>query len=211
MRLTAFHNLPWIASLLCALALLPAAYASPIIATFTVMNTDADGFVTIPSVLFPGDLSSFDLTGGNTGSGLQGQTQFTGTAPASGIAHFQWSYTSCYPPNEQPPSPACDAPGFDWAGYLVNQSLTILTDTDTGGVTVSASFPVSAGAVFGWYVGTSDNLGEPGTLTVSNVSFTTNAAVPEPGTLSLCLTCIAAVAAGRKNLVRTLFGSRRKI
>lgn len=199
---TSLHRAAWAASMLYVLTLPPAAFAGPITATFPVVNTNADGSVITPSVLFPGDSLSFDLTGGNNGSGLGGLTFFIWTAQASGIVQFQWSYTSCYPPNEQPPSEACDSPGFDWTGFRVDQTSTQLTDTDTAGVAVSASFSVSADLVFGWYVGTLDNQGEPGTLTVSDISFTpAGGGIPEPGTLSLCMIGIVAVAAARRRIV----------
>jgi hypothetical protein len=199
---TSLHKAAWAASMLYVLTLLPAACAGPITATFPVVNTNADGSVITPSVLFPGDSLSFDLTGGNNGSGVGGLTFFIWTAQAAGIVQFQWSYTSCYPPNEQPPSEACDSPGYDWTGFRVDQTSTQLTDTDTAGVAVSASFPVSADLVFGWYVGTLDNLGEPGTLTVSDISFTpASSGTPEPGTLSFCMTGIVAVAAARRRIV----------
>jgi hypothetical protein len=203
-----------IASLLCALTLIPAANAGPInIATFALVNTNADGTVAIPSVLFPADSTSFDLTGGNNGIGLTGQTEFVATAATAGIVQFLWSYTSCFPPNVQSPSTACDDPGLDWAGYIVNQMLTQLADTDTNGAATSAQFAVSAGSPFGWYVGTADNEGEPGTLTVSSVSFTpvtgTPEPTPEPGTLSLCTTCVLAFAATRRSILNTLFQKRR--
>jgi hypothetical protein len=200
-----------VASLLYALNLLPAAHAGPINTVFSVVNTNADGSIITPSVLFPGDASSFDLTGGNNGDGLQGQTTYIATALSALIVQFQWSYTSCFPPNEQPPSDACDTPGFDWTGYLVNQTLVQLTDTDTGSVVATAKFAVGAGSVFGWYVGTLDNLGEPGTLTVSDVSLTpASSNTPEPGTLALCMTWIAALAAARRRIVSTRFQKRRQ-
>jgi hypothetical protein len=186
-------------------ALIPGAYANPITTTFAVVNNNADGSVITPSLLFPGDLTSFDLTGGNNGSGLEGETDYIGTASAAGIVQFQWSYTSCFPPNQQPPSAACDSPSFDWTGYLINQTLTQLTDTDTGGVTASVSFAVSAGSQFGWYVGTMDNMGEPGTVTVSGISFTPatgTTGTPEPGTLSLCVTCMVMFLAARRSIVK---------
>jgi hypothetical protein len=190
------------ASVLCFLIFLRAACAGPIAPTFPVVNTNADGSVTTPSGLFPGDPLSFDLTGGNNGSGLGGLTLFIWTAQVPGILHFQWSYTSCYPPNQQPASDACDDPGFDWAGFQLGQILTQLTDTDTLGLTASASFPVSPNLVFGWYVGTSDNGGEPGTLTVSDISLTpTSTGAPEPGTLLFCATGIVALAAARRRIV----------
>jgi hypothetical protein len=198
-------------AVLCVLALLPAAYANSITSGFSLVNTNADGSVTTPSVLFPSDSSSFDLIGGNNGTGLTGQTEYIGTAASAGIVQFLWSYTSCYPPNEQPPSQACDSPGYDWTGYLVGQNFTQLTDTDTGGLVASANFAVSAGSVFGWYVGTFDNLGEPGTVTVSDISFTATSVVPEPGTMSLCMACILVVAAVWRSVVSTRFQKRRKI
>jgi hypothetical protein len=196
------------ASLLSVFSVLPSAYASSIISNFTLTNTIfTDGSVTTPSGVTPGDLTSFDLTGGNSGSGLPGTTTFSGTAPGTGIVEFLWSYTSCYPPNQQ--SMACDSPGADWTGYLVNQTMTQLTDTDTQGVTAMAEFSVTAGSTFGWYVGTIDNQGEPGTITVSDISFSATSGVPEPGTWSLFLIAIAAVAAlkvkSRKLRMRVIF------
>ena len=209
---TSLHKATGVASLLYVLTLLPAACAGPITATFPVVNTNADGSVITPSVLFPGDPLSFDLIGGNNGSGLGGRTDFIWTAQAAGIVQFQWSYTSCYPPNEQPPSQACDSPGYDWTGFQVDQTSTQLTDTDTAGVAVSASFPVPANLVFGWYVGTLDNLGEPGTLTVSDISFTpASSGAPEPGTLSFCITGILAVAAARRRIVNIQVKKRSRV
>ena len=208
---TMLHKATEAGVMLCVLALLPAAYADSFTAGFSLVNTNADGSVIIPSGLFPGDSSSFDLIGGNNGSGLTGQTEYIGTAASAGILQFLWSYTSCYPPNEQPPSQACDSPGYDLTGYLVDQDFTQLTDTDTEGLVASANFAVSAGSVFGWYVGTLDNLGEPGTVTVSDISFTATSVVPEPGTMSLCMACILMVAAVRRSVLNTQFQKRRKI
>ena len=197
------HKAGIAASVLFVLAQLPAAWAGPITATFPVVNTNADGTVTMPSTIFPGDALSFDLTGGNNGTGVGGLTLFIWTAQVPGLLQFQWSYTSCYPPNQQPTSDACDDPGFDWAGFQVGQIQTQLTDTDTAGVTASAKFTVSPSLMFGWYVGTFDNLGEPGTLTVSDISFTPQSTgTPEPGTLLFCMTGIAAIAAAYRKYPR---------
>src|ERR1019366_9264883 len=107
--------------------------AAPVSLTnFVLVNTNADGSVIEPSGLYPGDSSSFDLIGGNNGSGVSGLTTFASTAPAAGTVQFQWSYTSCYPPNQG--SLACDTPTFDWAGYMVDQTFVLLADTDTAGV-----------------------------------------------------------------------------
>jgi len=207
---TTLQRATGVASLLYALTLIPAANASLInIAAFSVVNTNADGTVALPSVLFPADSQSFDLIGGNNGSGLTGQTEFVGMAPTAGIVQFVWSYTSCFPGNVQPPSAACDDAGLDWAGFVVNHILTQFTDTDTNGAATSAQFAVSAGSAFGWYVGTVDNEGEPGTLTVSSVSFTPVASTPEPGTLSLCVACALAFAATQRSIATTMFQKRR--
>ena len=107
------------ACLFYVLTLLPAAHASSIISTFSVVNTNADGSVIIPSSLYPGDPTSFDLIGGNNGSGESGETDFIGTAATTGTVQFVWSYTSCYPPNSG--STACDDPTYDWTGFVVNQ------------------------------------------------------------------------------------------
>jgi hypothetical protein len=174
-------------AVLLSACFLNSANAEPLLATsLTVINSNADGFISAPSSLFPGDLTSFDLTGGNNGSGSGGETDAVITALTAGIVSFQWSYTSC------DPAPACDFPGYDWTGYMDQQNQVQLTDTDTGGVTSPASFAVSSGDTFGWYVGTFDNNGGPGILTVSDVTFTSSdPASPEPGTL---LTGFAALA-----------------
>jgi len=199
---TSLHKAGIAASVLYVLAQLPAAWAGPITPTFPIVNTNADGSVTMASAIFPGDPLSFDLTGGNNGSGVGGLTLFIWTAQAPGLVQFQWSYTSCFPPNQHPTSVACDDPGFDWAGFQVGQIQTLLTDTDTAGVTASAKFTVSPSLTFGWYVGTMDNSGEPGTLTVSGISFTPQSTgAPEPGTLLFCMTGIAALAAARRRIV----------
>lgn len=199
-------------SLTYALTALPAWGTPMSLNDFAVSNTNADGKVTLVSALSPGDFSSFDLTGGNTGSGLDGETDFLGIAPVGGTVRFLWAYTSCYPPNQQPPSNACDDAGVDWAGYMVDQYLTPLTDKDTGGIAVSASFQVDAGAVFGWYVGTLDNTGEPGTLSVFAISF--DPAVtgnPEPGTLLLGLTGVAFLAAASRRTMKSKVEEGRKV
>ena len=67
---TTLHKATEAGAVLCVLAFLPAAYANSITAGFSLVNTNADGSVTTPSVLFPGDSSSFDLIGGNNGQAV---------------------------------------------------------------------------------------------------------------------------------------------
>src|SRR5579885_1035476 len=76
---------------------------TPQLNSFVLQNTTANGTVSIAA-----DGLSFVLTGGNTGSGLSGETDFTGTSTAAGTISFDWSYSSL------------DQPGFDAAGYFLN-------------------------------------------------------------------------------------------
>jgi hypothetical protein len=142
-----------IAALLCGAAVFSPAQAGviyPNLSLFVLSNTNADG-----SVSFAPDWMSLTLTGGNNGSGLPGLTSFLGTATQPGIISFTYSYDSL------------DMPGFDNAGYLLDGTLVFLSDTapDTG----SASFAVSIGTNFGFYVATADNTFEPGVLSVTFV------------------------------------------
>jgi len=153
-----------------------------LLSVFNVLNDNADGSVSTP------DLGvTAILTGGNNGSGLAGTTDLVTTAGQDGVIEFQYMYSSL------------DAPGFDWAGYLVAGLFTQLADTD--GESGSASFAVSAGDVFGFRVVTSDNTQEPGVFTISD--FTTlgpsDDAVPEPGTLLLVSAAIAALTVARRH------------
>jgi hypothetical protein len=195
------------ACLLGVFGMYSVAWANPLsLSDFTLDNFNADGSVTTPSSFSPGDTSSFDLTGGNNGSGLEGRAEYLWAAPATGTVQFMWSYTSCSPLN-QPTE--CDSPGYDWSGYVLDYTFPQLTDTDTAGLAYSASFQIQSGETFGWYVGTADNMGGPGTLSVFDIDFKaasgTNNAVnnPEPGTMLLSVTGTAIVAAfSRKRCVR---------
>jgi PEP-CTERM motif len=143
---------------------------------FTLTNLNADGFAITPD----GGLSIV-LTGGNNGSGLPGTTDLIAVAAGTGAVQFHYSYSSL------------DFPGFDFAGYLVGAAFTQLADTD--GQSGNAMFTVSNGQKFGFRVGTQDNTGEPGILTIS--SFTApigSASVPEPGTAPMLLLALAGAA-----------------
>jgi hypothetical protein len=147
--------------------------------SFSLVNTNADGSVTVQS-------NSIMLTGGNNGGGGPGTTDFLGTAVSSGTVSFNWSYSSL------------DSPGFDFAGYLLNGSFFPLADTDgQSGVSPcpTCSFHVNTGQSFGFRVGTADNQGEPGVLTVTAAA---TSAVPEPGTASTLLLVIGITVAARR-------------
>jgi len=138
--------------------------------TFQVFNTNADGgVVTQPT--------SFVLTGGNNGSLSFGTTDYTATATLGGTVNFNWSYSTCSPTSP----PVCDDPTFDFAGYLINGNFFSLADTN--GQSGTGTFDILAGDVFGFRVGTVDNSGEPGILSVSSVP----SGVPEPATSMLLL------------------------
>jgi hypothetical protein len=142
--------------------------------TLTV-SPNTDGSVTTPD----GGVSMV-LTGGNSGSALSGTTDFIISAPAAGTVAFDWSYSSL------------DAQAADNAGYLLDNNFAQLADTD--GEFGTATFFVNAGEKFGFRVGTVDNTGEPGILTISNFS----APVPEPGTGPMVLAVIALTIAGQR-------------
>jgi hypothetical protein len=152
---------------------------TPILSSFDLVNTSADGTVAIAL-----DGLSFVLTGGNTGSGLSGTTNFTATATTPGLVQFQYSYASL------------DTPGADNAGYLLDSDQIQLADTD--GTSGTASFSVSTGQLYGWWVDTEDNTGEPGILTVT---FPASSPVPEPDSVALIVTGLAVLAIVK--LIRT--------
>ncbi len=141
---------------------------------FQLSNSNADGTFSVSS-----DGTSLVLTGGNTGSGLSGMTTYSSTALAPGLITFGWSYQSL------------DMPGFDDAGYILRSSRVLLSDTtgDSG----MASFSVSPGDTYGWFVDTADNMGEPGVLSVT-AQLTTVSSVPEPGGFGLFLSGLLLVA-----------------
>jgi hypothetical protein len=152
---------------------------------FTLSNTNANG-----SVITPDAGLSILLTGGNTGSGLPGITDFTVTAAASGVVEFQFSFLSldskkavCGTNSNLP---------CDYGGYLAGNVFTQVAD-DTNQVSGTVSFNVVAGQTFGFRVGTADNNGEPGVLTVSDFSAPQDSAavVPEPASAAMALAGLA--------------------
>jgi hypothetical protein len=145
---------------------------------FLLTNTNADGSVATPD----GGLSIV-LTGGNNGSGLAGTTDLVAAATGAGTVQFQYSYS------------ALDFPGFDFGGYLLDGAFSRLADID--GQSGTALFTVTPGRSFGFRVGTMDNTGEPGILTISNFSAPsgTGSSVPEPGTAPMMLVLAGAAIA----------------
>jgi len=149
--------------------------------TLTI-SSDTDG-----SVSTPDGGGSTVLTGGNSGSGLPGTTDFLIAAPAAGVVAFDWSYTSLNP-----------FLGDNYAGYLLNNNFVQFVQNDGLGddLNGSVTFSVTLGDSFGFRVGTMDNTFEPGVLTVAD--FRAPAPVPEPCTASLLVAVIALTLAGRR-------------
>uniref|UniRef100_Q01TC6 PEP-CTERM protein-sorting domain-containing protein n=1 Tax=Solibacter usitatus (strain Ellin6076) TaxID=234267 RepID=Q01TC6_SOLUE len=145
---------------------------------WTLINQSADGSVA-PT------LDGIQITGGNTGSGDPGATDFVITAPASGAVTFSWTYFSL------------DLPTVDNAGFLLNGVYTVLADASPH--SGAEMFSVSAGQTFGFRVATADNQFDPGILTISNFSGPEAVgqapAVPEPGTAGMMFLAITAAAA----------------
>lgn len=158
-----------------------AALITPSLQSFVLTNMSADGTVDIANSGL-----SFVLTGGNTGRGTSGTTDFTGTAQNAGTVQFSFSYASA------------DDPLADTAGYLLGNTLFQLADRD--GKSDFGSFAVSQGQRYGFYVNTIDNTGEPGIL---SVAFSPgSSAVPEPAGFALSLIGVAVLSVTRSRLVR---------
>ena len=142
---------------------------------FTLTNMNADGKAITPD----GGLSIV-LTGGNNGSGQAGTTDLVAFAAGAGTVQFHYSYSSL------------DFPGADFAGYLLGAALTFTQLADTDGQSGNAMFAVSNGQKFGFRVGTQDNTGEPGILTISSfIAPAGTPSVPEPGTAPMLLLAVA--------------------
>lgn len=151
------------------------------LSSFTVTNSNGDG--TLQS-----GLASLVLTGPNNGSGLPGTTDATTLALATGFIQFQYSYATLDTWDTSDPT----ATPNDYAGYLLGSTFVLLANQD--GQSGTISIPVTLGESFGFRVVSADNFGEPGILTISDVS-TGGGSVPEPGTFTL-LALSGAVLAG---------------
>jgi hypothetical protein len=152
---------------LLLIAVRPASAITIPLSSFFLTNTNADG-----SVMPAGDIS-FLLLGGNDGSGNQGETDYTTAAPSAFTVSFNYSYSTL------------DYPFYDSAGFQVAGTLFPLADMD--GVSGMTSFDVLAGQSFGWWVTTFDNLGEPGMLSVTNLTYSGSdvGTAPEPASFIL--------------------------
>ncbi len=141
---------------------------------FTLTNSNSIGSATSPD-----GGQSLIITGPNTGDGFAGTTDFTIVLPASGTILFQYTYSSL------------DDPGFDFAGYLLGG--VFVQFADTNGQSGSLSIPVNQGTLFGFRLGSIDNQGEAGVLTITGFSGPQASAVPEPGNFGLMLVAAAAM------------------
>ena len=144
------------------------------ISMWTLTNASADGFITATA-------GGIDITGGNTGSGEPGTTDFQILAAGTGFVSFTFVYFSL------------DDPSLDYAGYLIGPNFSPLADSNTSG---TASFLVTKGQSFGFRVGTTDNQFEPGVLSISAFQAPVDAstAAPEPGTTAFVLAALALAA-----------------
>ena len=140
---------------------------------WTLTNNSADGSVTVTA-------DGVDITGGNTGSGFPGTTDFQILAAGTGLVSFSFVYLSL------------DSPTFDYAGYLLGPNFFPLADTS--GTSGSQTFAVTLGENFGFRVGTVDNQFEPGVLSISSFNApisTVSTGAPEPATGAIVLAGLA--------------------
>lgn len=158
---------------------------------FTLTRINTDGSTPDGTAMTPDNGLTVVVTGGNNGSGWDGNTDLTIQAAAAGLVQFNYSYSACDIVG------TCDIPTWDLAGYLLGTSFVPLADTD--GMAGFASFAVTAGQIFGFRVRTLDNGGEPGVFTVSNFSAPSSqqSGVPEPGTFIPMIFAVAAAGAWR--------------
>lgn len=155
------------------------------LSNFTLTNSaDAMGFA-----LTPDGGATVVLTGSNTGSGLEGTTDLTIASLGTGFLTFNYAYSTLDPD-----------PNFDAGYYLLGASVIQVANQDGQSGTITV--PVMLGQIFGFRVGTSDNLGEPGVLTISNFSAPAasgpgDGGVPEPGTWTSLVVASAFFGIGR--------------
>lgn len=143
-----------------------------------------------------------DVIGFGAGDPFNSLTSFTITAGGAGTVSFDWSYETPDPGDDSatPPVPGAF---FDPAGYMLNGTLILLTDT-AGAASQSGSFDFSvvAGNVFGFYVESIDNLQGAAKFTITNFRAPLPPppppGLPEPYSIALLALGLVGVAALRK-------------
>jgi hypothetical protein len=132
------------------------------------------------------------LTGGLSGSGDLGETDFFIDAAQTGMVQFNWMFAN-------------GVPGFISGGYLLNATSTSSCVPDCTTLSESSGtgqvmFAVTQGEPFGFFVITDNQAnpvsGLPGILTITDFSAPGNSSVPEPGTAALLMVA-GGVAAAR--------------
>jgi hypothetical protein len=146
-------------------------------ANFELLNENADGTAAVSE-----DGLSLVLTGGNNGTGIGGTTDFIAMVAFSALVEFQFLYSTS------------DEPGFDHAGYLLDDMFLRLADRngEFGKVRVA----LTQGQFFGFRVATDDNTGEPGVLSITSLQTVTG--VPEVSTSPLMLTGLSSFLIARR-------------
>jgi hypothetical protein len=157
-------------------------------ANFALANMG--GFLPNGSVSSP-DSMTLILTGTNDGSGLPGTTDLTIASEGAGLLQFSYVFTTL------------DDPGYEYGGYLIAGAFFPLADTS--GESGSVVVPVSSGEIIGFSVGSVDDTGGAGVLTVTDF----DAPVPEPGAMQLLLVGAAAAIILKSRRIRFRFPTRR--
>jgi hypothetical protein len=168
-------------------------YAGGVIGYYDLANftlTNSGGFLPNGSASSP-DAKTLVLTGTNDGSGLPGVTDLTIAAQATGVLQFTYLFSTL------------DTPTNEYAGYLLSGAFFPVADTD--GESGSVNVPLRAGEIFGFRVGSLDDTGGAGVLTVTQF---VAPIVPEPATGQLLLLGAAAIMARRVRRIRLRFPTR---
>lgn len=117
-------------------------------------NNEANGNVSTINVP-----ESITIVGGDGGSG-SGTTDFTITIPSTGNLSFNWSYSTN------------DGAWYDYPQVVYNGVPTVFSGYNTGGTDSQSgtmTVNVEAGATFAFRMFTSDNIGGPATVVISNL------------------------------------------
>ncbi len=117
--------------------------------------------------------------GPNDGTGLDGYSDLTAVSAGTGWLRFDFLYTC-----------VDELDAMDYAGYLVNDNFHLLAQSS--GESGSVSVPLQLNDVFGFRMGSADNQGGPGVLTITNFS----APVPEPGAFGLTMIGVLVIMIG---------------